>query len=306
MKVLVGIDGSEGSFAAAWQAARYLDPARDEMVLYYSPPTAKVSPEGEFDPKLLERGRQAMADVVFAEAVARLPSDLHAKVTTMVGKQSPRTGVLSAADAVRADLIAVGARGVGPIERLLLGSTSQSVLQSARVPVLVARPTRSDAATTPPRVLVACDGSETDDQIAAAVNQLTWPTGTQAKVITVVESQYAGQVPAWLEKKARSPETEAMAAAWQHEFEADKQKMRERIKSFCHRLPAVFQCEPLLVEGHAAEQIMKQGEAMRADLLVLGTRATGPLARWLIGSTSEKVLSHSNCSVLLVRRHPTP
>ena len=305
MKVLVGIDGSDGSFEAATQAARLLDPSNDSMVLYYSPPQARTG-AGQIDPRLLERGRTAMADVVFDAARQRLPAALLPNVSTILGTQHARTGVLAAAESARADMIAVGARGMGPIERLLLGSTSQAVVQSARIPVLVARPARTTAASSGLRVLLACDGSEMDIQLAAVVHSITWPAQCEAEVITVVESLYAGEVPEWLRKKTLSPETEAMARAWQHEFDTEKQQVHERMRGFCQQLPDAFRCDPLLVEGHAAEQILKRAETMNANLVIVGARAVGPVARWLLGSTSEKVLTQSPCSVLLVRQHARP
>ncbi len=38
MKVLVGVDGSAGGFAAVRLAGRLVDPAGDKIVLYYTPP----------------------------------------------------------------------------------------------------------------------------------------------------------------------------------------------------------------------------------------------------------------------------
>jgi nucleotide-binding universal stress UspA family protein len=305
MKALVGIDGSEGSFEAVRQSARLLNPAADSIVLYFSPPQVRAS-GSQVDPALLERGRNAIADVVFDAARQHLPAVFASNVQTMVGTQRARSGVVAAAESTRADLIAVGARGMGPIERLVLGSTSQSVVQSARVPVLVARPERSPSDSAALRVLLACDGSDMDDQLAEVVNSLTWPAGSVAQVITVVESLYAGEIPDWLKKKTVSPETDAMAQAWQQEFDSDKQKLREQVGGLCQRLPEAFRCDPLLAEGHAAEQILKQAEVMNANLVIVGARAVGPLARWVLGSTSEKVLSQAPCSVLLIRQHARP
>lgn len=48
-------------------------------------------------------------------------------------------GILNTADACDADLIVMGSHGRRGIEKLLLGSVTQRVLQSARVPVTVVR-----------------------------------------------------------------------------------------------------------------------------------------------------------------------
>lgn len=55
------------------------------------------------------------------------------------------------------------------------------------------------------------------------------------------------------------------------------------------------------LEGPAAEAILSVAETRGVDLIVMGTRGLGRLASALIGSQSQKVLTHAKCPVLLVR-----
>jgi nucleotide-binding universal stress UspA family protein len=48
-------------------------------------------------------------------------------------------GIVDTADAIGADLIVMGSHGRSGIEKLLLGSVTQRVLQDAKVPVLVVK-----------------------------------------------------------------------------------------------------------------------------------------------------------------------
>lgn len=301
MKILVGVDGSPGSLAAVRQAAGLLSPAADELVLYYSPPEVRLPSGTQLEPAILERSRQALAEVVFDAAKAEVPAALRQRITVMTGTQPPRSGVLLAAEECRADCIAVGARGMGPIERLLLGSVSTSVVNEAKVPVLVARPGNQPAADGSYRVLVACDGSAADDHLVAALQSFSWPAGTSGELFTVVESMYAGQVPDWLRHKARSAESAEIARAFEAEFAAGKRAAAAALQDRCRSLPAVFQnCQPIVAEGHPAEQILKQAQTQQAQLIVVGARGLGALERFFLGSTSLKVLSDAPCSVLLV------
>lgn len=301
MKALIAVDGSSGSFEAVRQAGQLLDPSRDHVVFYYSPPSIKLD-TGTAEPEVLERARTALAAAVFDEAKLKLPEGLQARVETIVGKQSAKQGIVTAAEKSSADLIAVGARGLGPIERLLLGSVSQSVVHSAHVPVFVARPRPAERKQQPPRVLVACKSANEDAYLVEVLNGFHWPAGTQGFTISVAPSMFAGQVPKWLEQRARSAEVEAMAQAWVAEHDAEIQNKREEMATFQCRLPEPFRGnEPIVVEGHAADQILATINHEKIDLVVLAARTPSSVARLLMGSTSETVLTHAPCSVLVVR-----
>lgn len=56
-----------------------------------------------------------------------------------------------------------------------------------------------------------------------------------------------------------------------------------------------------LIEGPAAETIIEVANTRRSDVIVMGSRGLGTLAGLLIGSTSQKVVAHAHCPVLIVR-----
>ena len=56
-----------------------------------------------------------------------------------------------------------------------------------------------------------------------------------------------------------------------------------------------------LLEGPAAEGILKVAEARNAELIVMGTRGLGSLGGLLLGSVSSKVVQHAHCPVMLAR-----
>lgn len=51
--------------------------------------------------------------------------------------------------------------------------------------------------------------------------------------------------------------------------------------------------------GNPAELIVLTAREMNADLIVVGHRDQGTLARWLNGSVGESILHHPPCSVLV-------
>lgn len=307
MKVLIGIDGSENAYDAIRQVSALLSPEQDQIALFYAAPEVQISQIPPPSEEMRLRAKKALADAVMEEAIRHLPEEFHARVETIVGHQQPAHGLTTAADSWRADLIVVGARGAGGMQRLLLGSVSRSAVHNATIPVLVVRTHDGRPADAPPRVLLACDGSPSSLAAGEFIKQFTWPAATLGQVITVVESLLVGQVPRWLEERAREADVEAMAQAWAREHEQGKEQKRREMIDYAATLPEPFQHqEPLIREGGPAEQILECAERQSADIIVLGARGLGVWARWLIGSTSEKVLNHAPCSVLIVPLHEEP
>ncbi len=75
-------------------------------------------------------------------------------------------------------------------------------------------------------------------------------------------------------------------------------RVMEQAKALLGELPQV---ETEVLEGPAAEAILRVAEVRKVDLIVMGTRGLGQLSGLLLGSQSQKVLTHARCPVLLVR-----
>jgi nucleotide-binding universal stress UspA family protein len=254
------------------------------------------------EPSLLERAQSSLAAVVFEEAKSRLPEGLLANVETVLGHQPAKHGIVAAAESSHAELIAVGARGLGPIERMLLGSVSTSVVHASRVPVLVARPRPNDRQSQPLRVLVAYESASKDAKLAQVIGALEWPEKTVGFAVSVVQSMFAGRVPNWLKERARSEEVETMARAWVAEHEAEIRSKRNEVATFEALLPEPFKsAETMIVEGHPADAILAAIAEKKIDLVIMGAGTPSALERYLMGSTSQTVLNHAPCSALIVR-----
>lgn len=141
--LVIGVDGSaDSSGAAAFVSALPLDPrTRVTLVGVVPPPPVAAAPELGAGPVFLDdilaRWR-AETD----HALECVESDFNAKVASIerrivVGHAGDE--ILNTAHAVGADLVVVGARGLGTMGRLLLGSVSDYVLLHGECPVLVVR-----------------------------------------------------------------------------------------------------------------------------------------------------------------------
>lgn len=56
-----------------------------------------------------------------------------------------------------------------------------------------------------------------------------------------------------------------------------------------------------ILEGDPASAILDIAKVRNSDVIVMGSRGLGRLAGLLLGSTSQKVVSHAPCPVLIVR-----
>lgn len=113
-----------------------------------------------------------------------------------------------------------------------------------------------------------------------------------------------------------SPTSRAMARHVLSDAELDKihaegmahlrQELLARLRAFCAReLPeGVSEDEAIseihLAEGPPAETIVKEGERLSADLLVMGLHSRSGLGSLLVGSVAQRVLHIAKKPVLLV------
>lgn len=305
MKILFGVDGSDGSLNAIRQTSAMTSPGHDALVFYYAPPEMNF-PSDEEAAARSATSKKLLADAVFAKALECVPDALRGGVQTIVGTREPKTGILLAADESRADVIVLGARGSGPVAAIKLGGVARHVARAANIPVMIVRP-RTHGESEPLRILLATDGSDASQQAGASLRHVHWPESAQGFVMTVVEPYLSPAIPDWLLKQARDPETEAMAANWAKEHEANKNQTRVDLAAYAKTLAAPFHAhEPIVAEGHPAEQILKTINEKKIDLLVVGAQGKNAWQRFMIGSTSETLLAQAPCSVLLVRRREKP
>lgn len=59
--------------------------------------------------------------------------------------------------------------------------------------------------------------------------------------------------------------------------------------------------ETAIEAGHPAEHIISRAEKEGCHHIVIGRRGVSRVGRWVIGSVSERVLSHAHCPVTIVK-----
>src|SRR5262252_5235739 len=181
MRILLATDGSKDARVATAYLKELRLPAATtvRIIVAVTLPGFALDepPMRELKRSVFEQAR-GLAD----EARAALaPCDLAVETDVVVG--DPRAEILRAADEWRADLIVLGARGLGRIKRLLLGSVSLAVARHASCPVLVVKGRPRKLAS----VLVAMDGSEDSFRALRFLLSLSLARQTKLRLLSVVE-----------------------------------------------------------------------------------------------------------------------
>jgi len=144
--VTIGIDGSEHARAALRFVCR-LPLAADvslhlvsiaELLRFPSTAPGIITPQLRAAMRDYEDQARRKLDEVLAAAVAEVPRGTAVSIATAIGPLAP--SILAETDKQGSDLIVVGARGLGAVKRMFLGSVSESVLRHATCPVLVVHP----------------------------------------------------------------------------------------------------------------------------------------------------------------------
>lgn len=215
-------------------------------------------------------------------------------MTVSAVKTPPIEAIMAEAGRRRAGVIVVGSRGLGFARRLMLGSVSRGVVRRAGCPVLVVKGRRRRIR----RVALATDGSPNASRaLGFLLARLEPPAGARVKVIQILEPV----LPRTRALLPASVRRAVIAAATSLNAERARQARREVAGAAVLLKRAGWRARGVVQEGVPLAEVLREATASRADLLVVGARGTGGLARLLLGSVAEGVLDRSPVPVLLVK-----
>lgn len=293
--VLVGVDGSPTSrqtldWAAAF--AKRMGWALHLMCVYsiqQIAPTAGAVLESGYVPYDEAAVRDAVRTVV--QRAKKHAQSFGVPVTAAAAVGDPAGTLVEMSKDY--GLAVVGARGNRGLSSRFLGSVSSAMPAHATCPVLVV-PHSANPPHQIRRIVVGYDGSAgARAALEAAIEQAkAW----DADIIAV-----AG-VPA-------GPVSGALAYMPQHTppQQSNHDQVYDQVKAdFDHAMSRFEVAHPgvrirrVLLDGSGAELLVEFSR--QADLVVVGSRGRGGFKGLLLGSTSQAVLHHASCPVLVVPR----
>lgn len=277
-EIVVGVDGSEGAAESLrWAVAEGERRGWSVTVVLAWAALDQHHADGQdrYDPDYSDEDAAAALDVMVSKALGD-----GADVTKKTVCDLPARGLLEAS--ADADLVVVGARGMGGFKGMLLGSVSQAVLQQSTIPVAVVRGDGSGNG----KVVVGVDGSDSSkralqwaiEAAAARSSTLTAVNAWQPPVFGGYPQAGLAIDPAELESTSREIVTDALA-------EVDTSALSSDPEIVAHL-------------GGAAEGVLTVGDG--ADLIVLGSRGRGGFKGLLLGSVTLQVTQHSTSTVVVI------
>ena len=216
--------------------------------------------------KILKEAEQQLAALKFKGTVRKEQG----AVAPVILKRVPK----------RDGLLVVGSQGLDALDRFMLGSVSTNLIQHATCPVLVVK---GEAAPLR-RIALATDGSSASAKALTFVLTKFRPDHSTGK---------GGRPPIHVSVINVMP-----LAKYSGIEEANRKVIEQSVQKL---IKAGFTAESVYQLGKPSEEIMKAATTQRADLIVMGAKGLGAVARFLLGSVSTRVVQQADCSVLVVR-----
>ncbi|MFE3171644.1 universal stress protein [Amycolatopsis sp. NPDC059090] len=287
--VLVGVDGSEGAADAVRWAARLASGRDLDLELVHCLQLAGLLRGGELarSAELFE-GIRRDGERIAAEA-RELAFSVDASLDVCSEAVTDSAPALLIARSYAARMVVLGRTGIGGFAGMLVGATTAAVVGHAGCPVAVVRGRHGDGLVPQDGpVVVGVDGSASSDAvIEAAFEEASF---RQAPLLAVH---------AWIDVVYDSAESSArLMPQWESLQPAEERLLAQRLAGWQEKYPDV-EVRRKLVRDRPRHVLLD--ESSRAQLLVVGSRGRGGFAGMLMGSTSQAMVHHASCPVLVVR-----
>ena len=297
MKILLPIDGSEYSkyaidFLASRQTLLGSNPDIELLNVQVPLPARARRLVGK---DALARYYEEEAEKVFASARKSLKQNGLVTTEKFVAG-APAEKIAEEADAIKADLIVMGSRGLTPLKGLIMGSVTTGVLARTRCPILLLRDKEAPDADAL-RVGIAVDGSKYGQAAVDYViqNQNLFGTGAQFFLINVV-NDYAGAV---------MPDMAGMALPALSEsevLELQKKEFSETIEPLRETFAKIsLKPTEVCLVGNPSDEIAAYAKKNRLDLIVMGSHGYTRFKSAVMGSTAMHIAAEGNVPLLIIR-----
>jgi nucleotide-binding universal stress UspA family protein len=271
--VIVGVNGHQGGEDALALAKHLVDVDGSLTAARVLIRDGLIGRGASAEPEAADRARtHALQDAARDEP--RSDSELRTVFAPSVGR-----GLHELADAERAGLLVVGSCRRGLVGRVMIADDTSDALNGAPCAVAIAPFGYAERPAAWAEIGVAYNGSPESEDALAAARSLAAEHGAKLSAFQAVS------VPAYLSIPGAGTAGETLP---------------ELVRQARERIEALGGVQPHAAYGVAAEELAMYSASL--DLLVVGSRAYGPVGRFMHGSTSRQLARTARCPVLVLTR----
>lgn len=291
--LLVPVDFSDCSIKAV-ECANYL--AKDsgaciDLLNVIEPariPRGLKMPYGDWEDLMVRNSKSSLKQLA-AEKIDRL-IPVHSEVRIGGSYQE----ICEAASRQGQELIVIGTHGRTGLKHFFFGSTAERVVRFAPCSVLVVRGlTQTPKIKKPGKILVPVDFSRNSNLAVDAAAAIAREFGSALILSHILPSYNQVSESQFVDYATLEGELRESA---QKELLAISTNVAE------HGVPAAT----FLSHGRPATEIVLVAEQLKADLIVISTHGRTGIQHALLGSTTEQVVRHAGCPVLVLRQARQP
>jgi nucleotide-binding universal stress UspA family protein len=271
------IPANEKAFTFALAQAREFGA---DLILFHAYDTLVVAASETSGIRYYDYAAAARAETHHLEPLAKRVREAGVKCEIVVRPGLAADQVLSFLRERAIDRIVMGTHSPGPIGKLLVGSVAEAVLRTARVPVFIVGPEVVDGAYrdfATRTILCAVSLQETSYVVTRFAAELALQHNARLILQHVIRPQERAEV---------------LAGRTIEQVESDlfmlvPEELRTKIA-----------VQTIVVPGDPTEELLYQGKAQQADLIVLGAQGASAFAAITRHGVVYKVLAHSHCPVI--------
>jgi nucleotide-binding universal stress UspA family protein len=271
------IPANEKAFAFALAQAKEFGA---ELILFHAYDTLVVAATEQSGIRYYDYAAAARNEKHQLEPLARQATDAGVRCEIVARPGLAADQILAFLREREIDRVVMGTHSPGPIGKLLVGSVAEAVLRTAKVPVYIIGPEvvdgsyRSFATRT---VLCAVSLLESSSVVVNFAADLAAQHDARLVLQHVIRPQ---------------DRTEVLAGKSLDQIE------KEMLSLVPEKLQGKLTVQTIVVPGDPTEELLYQGKAQQADLIVLGAQGASAFAAITRHGVVYKVLAHAHCPVL--------
>jgi nucleotide-binding universal stress UspA family protein len=198
----------------------------------------------------------------------------------------PPTVIVDVTKGKGADLVVLGTYGRKGLNRLLMGSVTSHVIINSATDVLVVKKPCTECSGTYRSILVPFDGSEFSGKALKRACTLSKLDGAGVSAIYMI------------------PRHEEMVeffrtASVEKSLRLEAQKILDGAKELASGEGVSI--TTVMEQGQAGDRIVETAGRQGDDLIVMGTCGWSGVNKAIMGSSTERVITHAACPILVVK-----